>query len=81
MKIFASDTIPKPFRRKGVWVIATIFMRGLLNFLGLAMLLPVLVLILDPESIHGNRILNSLYEAGGFESTRLVRGGGLLRPS
>lgn len=69
MKIFASDTIPKPFRRKGVWVIATIFMRGLLNFLGLAMLLPVLVFILDPESIHGNRILNSLYEAGGFEST------------
>lgn len=69
MKFPASDIIPKPFRRKGVWVVATIFMRGLLNFLGLAMLLPVLVLILDPESIASNRILAHLYQLGGFEST------------
>ncbi|MEG0499422.1 MAG: ABC transporter ATP-binding protein, partial [Alistipes sp.] len=43
-----------------------IFLRALLNFLGLALLLPVLLLILDTESIHTNRYLAAIYSGLGF---------------
>ena len=39
--------IPRAFRRRGVWVACTLLLRAGLNFLGLAMLLPVLALALD----------------------------------
>jgi len=38
--------IPRAFRRRGVWVACTLLLRAGLNFLGLAMLLPVLALVL-----------------------------------
>lgn len=60
--------IPKNLRTKGLLVALTIFVRALLNFVGLAALLPILFLILDSESIHSNRILHTLYEACGFTS-------------
>ncbi len=63
-----SDIIPKPFRKRSLWVAVTIFVRALLNFVGLAMLVPVLVLILDSDSIHENIRLNAIYEALGFSS-------------
>ena len=40
----------------------------MLNFVGLAALLPVLYLILDIESIHSNRYLSAIYNYCGFES-------------
>ena len=60
--------IPKKFRAKGVWVSLTIFVRALLNFIGLASLLPVLYLILDSDKIHSNATLHALYERLGFSS-------------
>ena len=39
--------IPRAFRRRGVWVACTLLLRAGLNFLGLAMLLPVLALVQD----------------------------------
>jgi ABC-type multidrug transport system fused ATPase/permease subunit len=60
--------IPKPFRAKGVGVAFTIFVRALLNFAGLAALLPVLYLILDGESLHSNPTLESIYTWLGFAS-------------
>lgn len=42
------DIIPPPFRRRGLRVAATLLLRALLNLVGLAVLLPVLVLVLDP---------------------------------
>lgn len=42
--------IPRAFRRRGVWVACTLLLRAGLNFLGLAMLLPVLALVLDPAA-------------------------------
>ncbi|MFQ8595989.1 MAG: hypothetical protein ACLSAM_09345 [Alistipes onderdonkii] len=45
--------IPRAFRRRGVWVACTLLLRAGLNFLGLAMLLPVLALVLDPGSLEG----------------------------
>ena len=41
--------IPLSYRRRGFWVAITIFLRAILNFLGVAMLVPILVLILNPE--------------------------------
>lgn len=60
--------IPKQYRAKGVGVAASIFVRALLNFVGLAALLPVLYLILDSESIHSNAIMQSIYQSLGFVS-------------
>ena len=70
MKLEILDIIPKSFRLKGVGVALTIFVRALLNFVGLAALLPVLFLILDSESIHSNSVLNSIYNAFGFSSDK-----------
>ena len=70
MKLDIFDIIPKSFRLKGVGVALTIFIRALLNFVGLAALLPVLFLILDSQSIHSNSILNSIYNAFGFSSDK-----------
>ena len=62
------NIIPKSFRAKGIGVSLTIFVRALLNFVGLTALLPVLYLILDSDGIHSNALLHSIYEACGFES-------------
>ena len=68
MQVF--DIIPSNLRAKGVGVSLTIFVRALLNFVGLAALLPVLYLILDSEAIHSNRVLQAIYDAFGFSSDR-----------
>lgn len=60
--------IPGPFRAKSVGVAATIFVRTLLNFVGLAALLPVLYLILDADGIRSNAILRAIYDGLGFDS-------------
>ena len=60
--------IPNHYRSKGVWVSITIFVRALLNFAGLAALIPVLYLILDTENLHSNEIISNVYEALGFQS-------------
>ena len=68
MKLEFFDIIPNKFRAKGVGVSITIFVRALLNFVGLAALLPVLYLILDSESIHSNTTLQGIYNGCGFNS-------------
>ncbi len=68
MKLEFFDIIPKKFRSKGLGVSLTIFVRALLNFVGLAALLPVLYLILDSENMHSNTLLHNIYESLGFTS-------------
>ena len=46
----------------------TIFLRALLNFVGIALFVPVLVVILDRESITKEGYLSSLYNTLGFSS-------------
>lgn len=70
MKLKIFDIIPKHYRTKGVGVGLTIFVRALLNFVGLAALLPVLYLILDSESIHSSAILQKVYSFCGFGSDK-----------
>lgn len=54
MRSILLDIIPRRFRRRSYLVSGTIFLRALLNFAGLALLIPVLLLILDSESMHTN---------------------------
>ena len=68
MKLGVLNIIPRSFRRGGVWVCVTIFIRALLNFMGLAALLPVLYLILDSQSIESNSLLAGVYNYFGFNS-------------
>ena len=64
------DIIPKEFRLKGIGASLTIFVRALLNFVGLAALLPVLYLILDSENMHSNAVLHNIYNFFGFSSDK-----------
>lgn len=68
MKHGILDIIPRSFRKRSLWVALTIFIRALLNFVGLAMLVPVLVLILDTDAIHESSRLQWIYEVLGFTS-------------
>ena len=64
------DIIPPPFRRRGLHVAATLLLRALLNLVGLAVLLPVLVLVLDPEGLEGSGPLARAYALSGISSPR-----------
>ncbi len=68
MKQSVLGIIPRQFRARGYLVTFTILLRALLNFVGLAALLPVLYLILDSENIHSNRYLSAMYDTFGFGS-------------
>lgn len=68
MKNSLLTIIPRAFRTRGVMVALTILLRTLLNFMGLAALLPVLYLILDSENIHSNVWLSAIYNYFGFTS-------------
>ena len=47
-----ADIIPASFRRRSVTAAVTILLRAVLNFFGLALLVPLLMLILDGDAIH-----------------------------
>ena len=53
--------IPHSFRRRTIWVAVTIFVRALLNFVGVATLIPILILILDRSAMDTNPYLAKLY--------------------
>lgn len=58
--------LPHAFRRRAVWVACTLFLRALLNMFGLAMLLPVLALALNPEVLTGEGFAADCYRALGL---------------
>ena len=60
--------IPRTFRRRGFRVACSLLLRAGLNFLGLAMLLPVLALVLDARSLAGDGPMARAYAALGFSS-------------
>jgi len=62
--------IPEPFRRRGIGVAFSLFVKAGLNLVGLAMLLPVLALALDPDSLTGEGYMARCYEALGFHYTK-----------
>lgn len=62
------DILPKSYRRRAIGVAATIFVRALLNFAGIATLLPILMLILNHDSLDSYKQLAWLYEWLGCSS-------------
>ncbi len=66
MKLSVLSIIPRQFRRRGAVVTLTILLRAILNFVGLAAMLPILFLILDSDGIHSNRYLSAIYDRLGF---------------
>lgn len=58
--------IPDSFKKKGILVTLFVPVRALLDLVGVAVLLPMLILVLDSGSITENKILNSLYTLFGF---------------
>lgn len=65
-----SEILPQEFRSRSRRVAVTLFLRAVLNVLGLALLVPVLLLILDAGSIHTDPRLARVYALGGFRSDR-----------
>lgn len=61
--------IPKSYRRRGGWVALSILAQALLDFVGLAVLLPVIILVADRSAIETNPWLHSVWVWGGFQST------------
>ena len=60
--------IPQHYRRRTIWVAVTIFMRALLNFVGVATLIPILALILDHEAVMSNVHIAEISKALNIES-------------
>lgn len=60
------EIIPNKFRAATCGVVVSALLRALINFAGLAVLLPVLIMVLNSQQIHSNPILATLYEWGGF---------------
>ncbi len=61
-------TIPKTERRRALLVAVTIFVRALLNFVGVAMMIPLLIIMLDRESIATTPLFGDIYDLVGFAS-------------
>ena len=62
------DIIPHSFRRRTIGVVTTIFLRAILNFVGVATLIPILILIVDSSNIASTGYLNWLYNALHIDS-------------
>ena len=63
-----ANIIPKKFHPRALGVAVTVLLRAILNFFGIAMLVPLLMLILDADALQSNQIARSIYEALGCKS-------------
>ena len=68
------DILPAGFRRRSFGVVATLFARAALDFAGLAALLPLLMLALDPAALSGEGASPGAWLRGGGASPRLLAG-------
>ena len=63
-----ANIIPKKFHPRALGVAITVLLRAILNFFGIAMLVPLLMLILDADALQSNQIAKNIYEALGCKS-------------
>lgn len=68
------DILPAGFRRRSLGVVATLFARASLDFAGLAALLPLLMLALDPAALSGEGASPGAWIRSGGASLRLLAG-------
>lgn len=62
------NILPRSYRRRTIGVVVTIFLRAVLNFAGVATLLPVLMLILNRDNLESSEPLMWLYQLLGCSS-------------
>lgn len=62
------NIIPKDFHPRALVVAITVLLRAILNFFGIAMLVPLLMLILDFEALQANPIVTEVYNLLGCKS-------------
>lgn len=62
------EILPPAYRKRGIWVAFTLLCRALLNLIGLAVLLPVLALVLDPQWIESPGMMHDIYLYLGISS-------------
>ncbi len=58
--------LPSSHKRKSILVVFSILLNSLFDILGLAALLPLFFVVLDPEGISNSGILLDVYESFGF---------------
>ena len=68
------DILPAGFRRRSFGIVATLFARASLDFAGLAALLPLLMLALDPAALSGEGASPGAWIRSGSASPRLLAG-------
>ena len=68
------DILPDGYRRRSLHMVLSLFARAGLNFAGLAALLPLLALLLDPAAFEGDGTLSAIYARSGIGSPRLFAG-------
>lgn len=71
MKRTLWSILPQSYRRRAIGVTMTIFLRALLNFVGVATLIPVLTLIIDSDNIASSGYLHDIYtwlDVGSYNS-------------
>lgn len=68
------DILPAGFRRRSFGIVATLFARAALDFAGLAALLPLLMLALDPAALSGEGASPGAWIRSGSASPRLLAG-------
>lgn len=64
--------IPNSYRRRGVAVGVSVFVQALLDFVGLAALLPIIILVADRDAVYNNNILNGIREWSGLSDNRFI---------
>lgn len=62
------DLLPPVFRRRTGGMILIGILRRLLDLVGLASLLPIIVVILDPASVEGDSLMAKLFQLVGLDS-------------
>jgi hypothetical protein len=62
------SVIPDSFHRNTIGVVVTIFLLALLNFVGVATLLPVLMLIVSGDGITSSNYLYNIYNTLNFSN-------------
>lgn len=62
------NIIPQEFHTRAFIVAITVLLRAILNFFGIAMLVPLLMLILDFEALQSNHIVRYIYDFLGCKN-------------
>jgi ABC-type bacteriocin/lantibiotic exporter with double-glycine peptidase domain len=64
------ELLPSHLKKNAFWVFVLLIISSIVEFLGLALLVPLFKIVVDFETISRVYLLNSIYEYFNFESTK-----------